>query len=103
MNLVVLGEDIDTGVLKALAKHTGARGIEQIHLGAFRILGATTREGVAPLCDEADIDYAFVPEGRRLDDFGLFVTDMDSTLINIECIDVITSYSIHYTKLYEWW
>jgi phosphoserine phosphatase len=91
MNLVVLGEDIDTGVLKALAKHTGARGIEQIHLGAFRILGATTREGVAAMCDEAGIDYAFVPAGRRLDDFGLFVTDMDSTLIDIECIDEIAA------------
>jgi phosphoserine phosphatase len=91
MNLVVLGSDIQTGVLKTLAKHTGAQGIEQIHLNAFRIVGARTREGVAALCDAAALDYAFVPAGRRLDDFGLFVTDMDSTLINIECIDEIAA------------
>jgi len=30
-----------------------------------------------------------VPESRRLRDYGLFVTDMDSTLIGIECIDEI--------------
>ncbi|QID17979.1 phosphoserine phosphatase SerB [Nitrogeniibacter mangrovi] len=87
MNLVVLGSDIETRLLKTLAKRTGAERIEQIHPGAFRIVGATCRDGVASLCDEADVDYAFVPDGRRLDDFGLFVTDMDSTLINIECID----------------
>ncbi|WP_227814440.1 phosphoserine phosphatase SerB [Nitrogeniibacter aestuarii] len=89
MNLVVLGQDIETRLLKTLAKHTGAERIEQIHPTAFRIVGALTREGVAPLCEEASVDYAFVPSGRRLDDFGLFVTDMDSTLIDIECIDEI--------------
>ena len=36
-----------------------------------------------------ELDHAWLPEGRRLADFGLFVTDMDSTLINIECIDEI--------------
>ena len=91
MNLVVLGQEIETRLLKHLAKHTGARGIEQIHPAAFRILGAGARDGVAALCDEAGVDFAFVPEGRRLDDFGLFVTDMDSTLINIECIDEIAA------------
>ncbi len=91
MNLVVLGCDIDTGLLKTLAKHTDAQRIEQIHPAAFRIVGATTRDGVAALCDDASVDYAFVPQGRRLDDFGLFVTDMDSTLIDIECIDEIAA------------
>lgn len=91
MNLVVLGQDIETRLLKTLAKHTGAAHIEQIHPGAFRIVDACTREGVAALCDEARVDYAFVPSGRRLDDFGLFVTDMDSTLIDIECIDEIAA------------
>ena len=91
MNLVVLGADIETPLLKTLAKHTGARAIEQIDPAAFRIVDAQRRDGVAALCDAAAVDFAFVPTGRRLDDFGLFVTDMDSTLIDIECIDEIAA------------
>ncbi|MCB1959065.1 MAG: phosphoserine phosphatase SerB [Rhodocyclaceae bacterium] len=91
MNLVVLGADIETPLLKTLAKHTSARAIEQIDPAAFRIVDAQRRDGVAALCDAAAVDFAFVPTGRRLDDFGLFVTDMDSTLIDIECIDEIAA------------
>lgn len=89
MNLVVLGADIETPTLKALAKLTGARGIEQITLEAFRILDASPHDRVAELCGPARLDFAYVPAECRLMDFGLFVTDMDSTLINIECIDEI--------------
>ncbi|MCP5220230.1 MAG: phosphoserine phosphatase SerB [Zoogloeaceae bacterium] len=89
MNLVVLGTDIETPVLKNLARHCGARAIEQIDASAFRLVDAQTRDGIAALCDAAGVDFAFVPAGRRLNDFGLFVTDMDSTLIDIECIDEI--------------
>lgn len=89
MNLVVLGADIETRSLKDLAKLTGASGIEQIHGEAFRIVDATPVEGVPALCQAARLDYAYVPKDRRLADFGLFVTDMDSTLISIECIDEI--------------
>ncbi len=89
MNLVVLGTDIETPVLKNLARHCGARAIEQIDASAFRLVDAQTRDGIAALCDAAGVDFAFVPAGRCLNDFGLFVTDMDSTLIDIECIDEI--------------
>jgi len=40
-------------------------------------------------CDAQNIDCAFVPNHQRLEHFGLCVMDMDSTLINIECIDEI--------------
>ncbi|MBT0961570.1 phosphoserine phosphatase SerB [Denitromonas iodatirespirans] len=89
MNLVVFGPDIETPLLKQLARHCDARAIEQIDPAAFRLVEAQRRDGVAELCDAAGIDYAFVPAKRRLADFGLFVTDMDSTLIDIECIDEI--------------
>jgi phosphoserine phosphatase len=89
MNLVVQGEDVDSVALKSLAKASGASAIEQITPQAFRLLGVHASERVAPLCGDAQLDWAWVPAGRRLADFGLFVTDMDSTLINIECIDEI--------------
>ncbi|CAI09571.1 phosphoserine phosphatase SerB [Aromatoleum aromaticum] len=89
MNLVVQGEDVDSVALKNLAKLTGASAIEQITAQAFRLVAGHDREGVDTLCAEAGLDWAWVPAGRKLADFGLFVTDMDSTLINIECIDEI--------------
>jgi phosphoserine phosphatase len=44
---------------------------------------------VAAFCAEQKIDCALVPDAQRLSHFGLCVMDMDSTLINIECIDEI--------------
>lgn len=89
MNLVVQGEDVDSVALKNLAKLCGASAIEQITPEAFRLLATHGSDQIAGLCAEAQLDWAWVPNGRKLSDFGLFVTDMDSTLINIECIDEI--------------
>lgn len=89
MNLVVLGPQASARTLQELAALTGAQAIESIHPQAHRLVAAQPDAGVAALCRRARLDYAFVPAGRRLPDFGLFVTDMDSTLINIECIDEI--------------
>jgi len=44
---------------------------------------------VKSFCDEQRIDCALVPDAQRLEHVGLCVMDMDSTLINIECIDEI--------------
>ena len=89
MNLVVQGEDVDSVALKTVARLAAASAIEQITPQAFRIVGGQPHDGIAAVCDEAGLDWTWVPAGRRLADFGLFVTDMDSTLINIECIDEI--------------
>ena len=44
---------------------------------------------IKAFCDSQKIDCALVPDSQRLSHFGLAVMDMDSTLINIECIDEI--------------
>ena len=44
------------------------------------------------LAESHQVDIAFVPEGRRREDFRLLVMDMDSTLITIECIDEIADH-----------
>jgi len=44
---------------------------------------------VKAFCAAQSIDCALVPDVQRLNQFGLCVMDMDSTLINIECIDEI--------------
>ena len=89
MNLVVLAGDVDSAALKNVAKLTEAREVEQITTRSFRLVGAKPHEGLVAACAEGGLDHVWLPEGRKLGDFGLFVTDMDSTLINIECIDEI--------------
>ena len=49
----------------------------------------TNIETVRRFCAEQKIDCALVPDAQRLNQFGLAVMDMDSTLISIECIDEI--------------
>ena len=95
MLLIIQGGEIETGDLKAIAKASGASGIEQISATAFRLPNidaqATRAPEIAALiaarCERAQIDHAFIPEARRLADFKLLVMDMDSTLITIETID----------------
>lgn len=87
MNLVVQGEDVDSVALKSLARSTRAQAIEQITPQAFKLVEASPADGIDAICLAAKLDWAWVPAGRHLSDFGLFITDMDSTLIDIECID----------------
>ena len=91
-DLVVLAPDIDTPALKTLAKLAGATGVVALTRGeaqAFRLEGAKRRDAVAAFCLEAGLDFAFVPQDRRLERVRLVAFDMDSTLITIECIDEI--------------
>jgi len=44
---------------------------------------------VKAFCAEHEIDVALVPDNQRLNQFGVCVMDMDSTLISIECVDEI--------------
>ncbi len=89
MDLVIQGAEIETPDLKALAKLAGASAIEAITPTAFRLRQATPNPAIPPRCDETQLDYAFVPDPRKLADMRLCVMDMDSTLITIECIDEI--------------
>ena len=88
-HLVIQAPDVPTRALKELAQMTHARSIEAIDGHAFRLLDAEPHPQVAAYCAEAQLDFAYVPMTQTLRDFGLYVTDMDSTLINIECIDEI--------------
>lgn len=49
----------------------------------------TPSDAVKQFCNEQKIDFAYVPDQQLLKNIKLAVMDMDSTLINIECIDEI--------------
>jgi len=85
--LVIQGLDVETHDLKEIAKLSGSARIENIGNNAFRLHDYKTQDGVAEYCANAELDFAFVPQPRKLSDFRLLVMDMDSTLITIECID----------------
>jgi phosphoserine phosphatase len=87
MHLVIQGADVSTPDLKHLAKLSGASRIERTADTVFRLHDARQADGIAPACEAAQLDYAFVPAERRFADFRLLVMDMDSTLITIETID----------------
>ena len=95
MNLVIQGDDVETGDLKSLAKLAGGAAIERISDTGFRITQADPAAAVqvAAHCARARLDWGFVEEGRTLGDFRLLAMDMDSTLICIECIDEIADFA----------
>jgi phosphoserine phosphatase len=91
MNLIIQGSDVETTALKELAKLSGASAIEQVVPNVFRLTNAKPADAIPALCAKERLDFAFVPDDRRLANFKLLVTDMDSTLITIETIDELAS------------
>ena len=90
MNLILQAlQDIPSHQLAHLASLSRSSGIENIATNTYRLRSATKQTEISNYCLEHQIDFGFVPAHRRLADFGLLVMDMDSTLINIECIDEI--------------
>ena len=87
MNLVVQGPALSAGDLEALALLVKPGAVEPVAPRAFRLRRAMKNEGVAALCEARRIDHAWIPEGSRFADLKLLAMDMDSTLINIECMD----------------
>ncbi len=98
-NLIIQSPDIETQDLKTLHALSHANGIEKISGAfqhqAFRLLTAdpTTTAAVTTHCERAKLDWAFALNTASLNDFGLIATDMDSTLITIECIDEIADFA----------
>ncbi len=90
MNLILQAvHDIPSAQIEHLARLSNAQRIEQFATHAYRLRGAKSHSGIAAYCFEHHVDFGFVAQGKYLSDFGLVVMDMDSTLINIECIDEI--------------
>jgi phosphoserine phosphatase len=90
MNLILQSlHDISSAQLDHLTKLSGAQRIEQVASHAYRLRAVEAHAAIADYCFEHQIDFGFVAQGKHLSDFGLVVMDMDSTLINIECIDEI--------------
>jgi len=93
VHLVVQAPSLTAEATEHVAALAEAQGLYRLSATAARLLqvrqDAETETAVRDWCEAAGVDYAFVPAGRRLADCKALVMDMDSTLINIECIDEI--------------
>jgi len=91
LTLVVQSADLDTIDLSELAELAEAAAVDRATAGVARLVSANLaqREAVLEWCEGHELDAAFVASERYFADFGLIVSDMDSTLITIECIDEI--------------
>lgn len=91
MRLVIQGRAIGMAHLTHIHRIVGgSTQFMQIDEHAYYLpTNLTDITEVKDFCAAQSIDCALVPDVQRLSQFGLCVMDMDSTLINIECIDEI--------------
>ena len=96
MRLVVQGLSIQNSHLERLAELCASNRREDsfiqtssqaCYLRLEGVVGDKTRHEIEIYCISHFIDWALVPDHHLLSNMGLLVMDMDSTLINIECID----------------
>lgn len=79
--------------IERLAAVACASGVQELTPTAVRLLGVApdTQAEVMALAQAARIDAAWLESIQRLADCKLLAMDMDSTLVNIECIDEIAA------------
>ncbi|MFY3863028.1 phosphoserine phosphatase SerB [Achromobacter xylosoxidans] len=92
-HLVVQSPGLTVEHAEQLAALAQAQGVARISATAARLLDVqhddATRADVVAWADRHGIDTAFVPASLKLSHCKVLAMDMDSTLINIECIDEI--------------
>lgn len=92
-HLVVQSPGLTVEHAEQIAALAQAQGVARISATAARLLDVqhddATRADVVSWAERHGIDTAFVPAGLRLSHCKVLAMDMDSTLINIECIDEI--------------
>jgi len=90
-HLILQAPNLDTARIEQIAALVNASGIQELGPTAVRLLDAdaSARDTVGQRCHEAGMDYAFLGQIGLLRECRVLAMDMDSTLVNIECIDEI--------------
>lgn len=92
-NLILQAPRLDAIAIEKLAATVSAEGIQHLAPTVVRLLGVDTafQQEVQQFCQQHSMDYAFIDPVHWLSKMKLLAMDMDSTLINIECIDEIAA------------
>ena len=95
-NLVVQSPALASDLIEQAAALSEASGVQRISATAARLLSVNdsldTRAELRAWGERMSVDTAYIAKGRRLTDCKVLAMDMDSTLINIECIDEIAAF-----------
>jgi phosphoserine phosphatase len=95
-NLVVQSPALASDLIEQAAALSEASGVQRISTTAARLLNVNasveTRTELLAWGERVSVDTAYITAGSRLADCKVLAMDMDSTLINIECIDEIAAY-----------
>lgn len=90
-HLIVQAPQLNDQALQQLAGLAGAQHIARLSASRARLSPASpaARSALMAAAQTLAVDIALMQDGQHFSDFGLLVSDMDSTLITIECIDEI--------------
>lgn len=95
-NLVVQTPALTGELIEQISAIAEASGVRRLGSTAARLLGvndsAEMRGEVLAWGERNQVDTAYIQTGTRLADCKVLAMDMDSTLINIECIDEIADF-----------
>jgi phosphoserine phosphatase len=93
---VIQSPALSTDLIEQAAAIAEASGVRRVGTTAARLLAvndsAEIRAEILAWGERSLVDTAYVVAGSRLRDCKVLAMDMDSTLINIECIDEIAAY-----------
>src|SRR5690606_34488036 len=90
-HLILQAPNLMPANIEKIAALASAGGVQELGNTAVRLLDvdADARAQVTACCEEFGMDFAFFEQISRLRDCKILAMDMDSTLVNIECIDEI--------------
>lgn len=90
-HLILQAPNLVSANIEKIAALASAGGVQELGPTAVRLLDVDRSEHdvVAQCCEQLGMDYAFFEQISRLRDCKILAMDMDSTLVNIECIDEI--------------
>lgn len=93
---VIQSPALDQLLIEQAAAIAEANGVQRISKSAARLLNVPQESDIIQALQQWGhthaIDIAFVKAGIKLSDCKILAMDMDSTLINIECIDEIAAF-----------
>jgi phosphoserine phosphatase len=96
-NLIMQSPALDLALIDQAAALSQANGVKWLSKSAARLIDVQASEEdqnlVRAWSKQRHIDIAFVDAAARLTDCKILAMDMDSTLINIECIDEMAAYA----------
>lgn len=90
-HLILQAPNLVSANIEKIAAIASADGVQELGNTAVRLLSvdAQSRPEVQAHCEAFGMDFAFFEKISRLGDCKILAMDMDSTLVNIECIDEI--------------